>query len=244
MMRYLSSYSLACLFLLGLLSCSKESEDLSSGDSFVAGLQLCELELIILEGPNGILSAEVDGAQAPISYLWSTGETSSSIEIVSGQEYSVEVSDALGCTESDFLLTDSCGLFSATVVESPTGTYTANVINGIAPYVYVWSNGENTQSITDSTISIVSLSITDATGCMIFYSESSSTTMNCLGFNVELEESPPGTINTLISGGEEPFAFFWNNGQSTSSISVTEGGMYGVVVLDESGCIINVHIQI
>ena len=51
-----------------------------------------------LDAAGTLLSAVVSGGPNPYLYQWSTGETTSSIAVVSGETYTVEVEDANGCT--------------------------------------------------------------------------------------------------------------------------------------------------
>lgn len=62
---------------------------------FTASIDPDSLHLCFGDGP-ATLNAIVNGGTAPYSYLWSTGETSSSISAIAGN-YWVEVSDSFAC---------------------------------------------------------------------------------------------------------------------------------------------------
>lgn len=213
-------------------------------ENVFSSLELCELDLDITQVLGATFTASVSGGVEPYIYEWSTGEITSSIDVTYGQEYALFVSGSEGCIADTIFTIDSCTLFSIDIIESPVGTFSASTNFGTAPFMYQWSNGETGSSMMDTLISTVYLTVTDAINCSQTDSLISSTSTDCVDFLVELEENPPGTINTLISGGTAPFAFFWNTGQGTSSITVTEDGMYGVIILDDAGCFLNLFIQI
>jgi len=241
-----SNHCIYGLFLLVIfmLSCSKERSQFNTGVNDISDIVLCEMKLEIEEDSMSVLNATVQGGTPPYIYEWSTGETTSSIEISSAEVYSVSVQDAIGCILIDSISIDPCAAFVLSIVENPMGTYTANASGGTAPYSYLWSTGEASISIMDTVAPMVSVSVIDAQNCVADASSITSTSSDCQDYLVELEENPPGTINTLISGGIPPYSFFWSNGESTSSIVADSEGSYGVIVLDETGCLMNVWITI
>ena len=46
----------------------------------------------------------------------------------------------------------------------------------------------------------------------------------------------PATITLSVSGGTPPYAYSWNTGNSTQSITITTAGTYTVTVTDANGC--------
>ena len=59
----------------------------------------------------------------------------------------------------------NCNMYAWLLGDSLAGTLTANVVGGVAPYTYQWSTGETTPMIYPTSISTISVTVTDASGC-------------------------------------------------------------------------------
>jgi gliding motility-associated-like protein len=105
---------------------------------------------------------------------------------------------------------------------------------------YLWSNGSTTQSINVSYAGNFSVNITDLNGCV----SPPSTILSTLLF-------PPPVTPVINAQGPVPFctgqnvtldatgglaSFQWSNGQSTSSILVSQAGQFSVWGIDANGC--------
>ncbi len=142
----------------------------------------CESEcepIIITVYPNPVCSIEgvlefCEGesttltASGGVSYEWSTGETTASIEVMSGGVYSVTVTNEYGCTSScevevivnpnpDPVIVINC---YTTVCEGTVATLTSTPATS-----YLWSNGETTQSIDVTEAGNYSVTVTNEYGC-------------------------------------------------------------------------------
>ena len=82
--------------------------------------------------------------------------------------YCVTVTDALGCTSSGCVFIDStsvpanCSVF---IYDSAGVALYAIPTLGTAPFIYLWSSGETTQSITPASPGIYCVTVTDNSGC-------------------------------------------------------------------------------
>ncbi len=111
------------------------------------------------------LSAYVMGGNAPFSYEWNNSATGSLLTGLCAGEYCVTVTDAEGFAASSCFTVyegintepgDTTGynniyLVLSYVFESPdacSATATATVFGGIAPYTYLWNNGQTTAAAT------------------------------------------------------------------------------------------------
>ncbi|UJH91352.1 DUF5689 domain-containing protein [Antarcticibacterium sp. 1MA-6-2] len=129
--------------------------------------------------------------------------------------------------------------------ETDTATATVNAEGGIAPYTYLWSNGQTTQTATSLGAGNYSVEVTDALGTTV---SSEVTVENANPILVEMIEdqvvylgfgSDCTTLSaTSISGGSGSYSYEWSTGETSESISVcpTESSAYTLTVTDANGC--------
>ncbi|MEZ5022413.1 MAG: hypothetical protein R2728_03975 [Chitinophagales bacterium] len=106
-------------------------------------------------GDVGTVTATTIGTVGPVSYLWSTGATTSTISGLSADTYSVTITDSLGCTStSSAVVADNCNtacfVFTSSTpatCEENNGTATVTGGNMLLGYNILWSNGDTTQTI-------------------------------------------------------------------------------------------------
>lgn len=102
--------SISFVYPVGIFTKSVQITDLETGidvtlDIGAIGksaitLSLTGIDNTDLLNPNGVVTASVSGGATPYSYLWDTGEESSSLTNLYGGIYSVTVTDANGCSKS------------------------------------------------------------------------------------------------------------------------------------------------
>jgi len=121
---------------------------------------------------DGAILPVISGANGSLSYLWSTGESSSSIQQLGSGSYSLTVTDSLGCTANSSaiisapgILIDSSFIIQETVAGAADGVIETYMSGGTAPYIYLWSNGASTSMIQQLTAGIYTVTVTDANGC-------------------------------------------------------------------------------
>jgi hypothetical protein len=110
------------------------------------------------------------------SILWSNGSTNQTINNLAGGTYSVIVTDNSICNQrltasltltAPAALTDTFSQTNVTCYGRNDGTATANVVGGVLPYSYFWSNNQNTARIQNLQPNFYSVTITDAQGCLL-----------------------------------------------------------------------------
>ena len=113
------------------------------------------------------------GNNAPYSYFWSNGQSSTLINNLSAADYILQVVDINNCTE-DFQvsltepseITINYTAFNATCQENDDGSIISNVSGGLLPYNYLWSTGDITPNLENINKGQFSFSVTDANNCV------------------------------------------------------------------------------
>ncbi len=102
---------------------------------------------------------------------------------------------------------------------------------GEAPYSFIWSTGESTQTIPlDGWGTNYCVTVTDATGCV-----ATGCLFNQNACNSYIYTSPNAGL-TAVGSGVSPFTYLWNNGSTDESIIPNAAGVYCVTMTDVLGC--------
>ncbi len=199
-------------------------------------------------GSNGSSTAMPAGGTAPFTYLWSNGQTTQTASGLSAGQYTVTVTDAHLCvTTSTTTITEPLFLtigFNNTHVSCSGGSNGSSAglpSGGTAPYTYLWSNGQTTQTATGLSAGTYTLTVTDANFCVAVaittITQPAVLNVSLVPVHVSCFNGNNGSIAANVSGGTPPYAYAWSNSQSTSSVSGLIAGTYTVTVTDFNGCI-------
>jgi len=180
-------------------------------------------------------------ASAGLSYVWSTGAISQSINVAEAGSYSVTVTNASGCsaTSAATAVTINAGPAATITPSGPTtfcqgGSVTLTAPAGLS---YVWSTGAISQSIDVTQAGSYSVTVTNASGC----SATSAATAVTINANPTATITPSGPT-TFCEGGSVTLtapagmSYLWSNGATSQSLNVTQAGSYSVTVTNASGC--------
>lgn len=194
---------------------------------------------------NGQVDVEVIGGTAPYTYLWHDGQTTKDLFSVTGGPYALTVTDASGCTTTlngelgqpdaiavtETLMNGACG---------EKGAIDIFVSGGTAPYSYLWNTGETTEDLTNLSSGTYSITVTDANDCegnlTVNISNSGDISVDLMSTSPTCASESNGSITANVTGGQNPLAYQWSNGATTSSIENVTSGTYAVMVTDATGC--------
>jgi hypothetical protein len=125
--------------------------------------------------PDGWLNVDVTGGTPPYTYAWNTtpAQTADSITGLVSGTYSLTVTDAASCTAtfSYFVSQNSSnyGYYAYTSATpancSNNGTATVSVYGGTAPFSFLWSTSDTSQTLTGLSIGTYSVTVMGADGC-------------------------------------------------------------------------------
>jgi hypothetical protein len=119
------------------------------------------------------------------------------------------------------------------------GAITLNVKGGTLPYIYVWSNGANTDSINKLSVGTYIVTVSDAIGETML---DSFTITSPLALTVAIQlhhNTIQDTLNFIVQGGIPAYNYNWSNGNLTSQNPVVAFGNYCVTVADANGCTVS-----
>lgn len=202
-------------------------------------------------GSTGAINTTTSGGTLPYTYIWNTGATSPNLSNLTAGTYTLTVTDAQGCTQiSSNTISQPPARLNASVSSTidvscfggNTGSINLNVVGGVSPFTYAWSNGATTPNLTGLGNGSYTVTVTDANGCTALVSPinisqpaaalSASTTktnVNCFG-------AVTGSINLSPSGGTAPYTYVWSNGSTNQNLSALAAGNYNVTITDSKNC--------
>ncbi|MDX2002124.1 MAG: Ig-like domain-containing protein [Chitinophagales bacterium] len=121
-----------------------------------------------------------------------------------------------------------------------TGSIDLTVVNGNAPFTYLWSNGATTEDLTNVPAGTYSVTVTDAFGVSLV---DSATVNQPLSLTASANATPVlcaggsnGAIDITVAGGTAPFTYTWSNGATSEDVNSLVEGLYSVNVIDANGC--------
>lgn len=180
------------------------------------------------------------------TYEWNTGEHTQSISISESGLYSVHVTDDWGYDYIDtvhVVLPSFSYIPSQTICDGQSVEWDCGLSGD---YTYLWSTGEETQSITISKAGKYAVKVIDNQG----YSLSSDTvTISVDDFSTAARLGADTTLCQgneigLISRDDEVVDYLWNTGGKSKSLVIQESGTYSVTVTNKRGCVATDEIEI
>ncbi|HKR03520.1 MAG TPA: T9SS type A sorting domain-containing protein [Bacteroidia bacterium] len=198
---------------------------------------------------NGIAYASSASPYGPFSYLWSTSpvQTTDTATALCAGFYSVTVTDTMGCFSTGLIIISdpvlTLSVTSTDVTCNGTGCDgTAMAFaTGPAPFTYVWSTTDSTDTITNLCPGTYSVIATDSNGCSLIGSVFISQIVPPL---TNLSYTAPlcyGDCNGIVNAnatGNGTLIYSWTNGGTDSTITNACFGWNGVTVTDTAGCFV------
>ena len=216
--------------------------------------------------PNGVITATTNNELIDTQYFLyenSLGYITSAASIndiyvfnnLDVGTYYVTVYDGGGCTAKS----ETCIIKQSTPLDfgfyivndtgcepTPAGKIFVTGVTGYGPYIYQWSTGALTTSITGLTQGTYQLTVTDSTGCQVTKLATVQIAPQIQVVNY-IPVSPScsgnnGQITIVISGGTAPYNYVASNGQNlvtfenTFTLTGLSSGNYTINVTDAGLC--------
>lgn len=205
-------------------------------------------------GTDGVASVVIVTANNPVRFDWNRDGVLTSNPILSSQPAGtklVEVIDALGCRRFNWIVIEQPDSIAIEVDTTDilcfgfdNGQISTMVVGGVGNYSYQWSNGSNTDTVSDLPPGNFMVTVTDGN--------------QCTKTAAALVEEPPaiglvigdfsdvvcfgeetGTIQVIPTGGIPPYEFSAGdtNFQSSPELINLGAGDYLITLRDANGCV-------
>ena len=238
------------------------SFDLISPDQLVNNLQSSDYNSYGVSCPNsndGFIISDTYGGIPPYTFNWSNNlPTNQNVyELYSGY-YSVSITDLNNCDISNTIyLSEPPPIISQDQIsnykgynischDSTDGWIEVNLIGGVQPYDFNWSNGNTSLSNLNLSAGVYYLEVVDENDCYYFESYNliqpneiitSIVSLNDFnGFDISCNGLNDGEIQLNVTGGNPDYTINWNTGQQTQLLQNIYFGEYIVSVSDMNGC--------
>jgi hypothetical protein len=178
-------------------------------------------------------------ASGGVSYLWSTGATSTYINVTQTGTYIVTATDSRGCT-AEATKTVIAHPLPTIIISGDTNICTGGssflVANASGATSFVWSNSQTTPfiNVSPTLTTNYTVIVTNINGC------SNSATVK-----VNVRPYPTPSIignssfcdgDTLLLTAQGGTNYLWNNSSNNQSINISNAGTYTVTVTSQYGC--------
>lgn len=200
---------------------------------------------------DGTVTLTLNTGTAPINYAWSNSASSQNLTNLGGGTYTVNVSDALGCTATATATVAAAApinfsppsITHVSCFGDNTGSIniTANGGSGISGYL--WSNSFAGNSPNQLTAGTYTVTASDIKGCTaetsITVNEPPQLSVIMNSTNISCFGATNGTGTVTATGGTTPYSYAWSNSATTNSISNLGAGSYNFTVTDANLCIVS-----
>ena len=186
-----------------------------------------------------------------LTFNWSNGGNTITINDVAAGVISVTVTDTQGCmgsTANEILASESIEVETDFTLPLCAGDATAtasviNVINGSGDVTFLWdaaANNQTTAIATDLTAGTYSVTATDGSDCIseatITIEDPESIAVSFETVDNDCNGDNEGTATAVATGGTGSLAYLWENGETSTEITDLHSDWFTVTVLDQNNC--------
>ncbi len=200
-------------------------------------------------GADGSATVIPGGGDGSYTYLWSNGATTANITGLTAGTYDVTVYDGNLCEAYSSVTISE---YPVVTVSIPTsidvtcngdcdGSATALGNGGDGTYIYDWSNGQTTASISGLCAGTYSVTVYDGNSCSaetsVTINENPTVTASISAFNdATINGVCDGDATVLAGGGDGTYTYLWSDAQTNATATGLCAGSYTVTVYDGNGC--------
>jgi len=200
---------------------------------------------------TGSINVTIVGGETPYDYLWSNGETTSSISNLSAGTYDLIITDDNNCKYEESIIVNEPDLLEATYIAThvacfgeSNGEIDITVTGGTLSYNYDWSNLTIDEDLLNILAGAYTVTVTDANNCSTSVSatinEPSDIIYSLSTIDLLCEGEDEGQISIAsISGGTPAYEYSidgFTYQLSTDAFNNLSAGNYTVDIRDQNGC--------
>ena len=200
---------------------------------------------------DGSVTLQINGGTSPYRASWSHGAEGISVQNLAAGAYNVTVYDLNNCDQIAQVIvesnSDDCAGFTDVFFQSENircanendGAIILLPQGGQAPYNYQWSNGANTQGLSNLFAGSYTVTVIDANQCIHIRS---ITIDEPAALNVAINADLSGECGDVANltaigiGGAPPYIYSWNIGSINSAVFNLGSGEYIVTITDANFC--------
>ena len=196
---------------------------------------------------NGKAEISISGGSGDYLIEWFNGDIGSLADSLSAGIHAVYVKDnSSGCIDSSLFNVSKTDMLTVSIekndllcYEDETGSAIAHILGGYPPYFIEWSTESNNTIISNLSVGIYSLTVSDTADCTISQSveitqpESIEANFNIINSICSHEN---GAVFGDVSGGTLPYTYHWNIDSITANITNLLAGSYTLSVEDKNHC--------
>jgi hypothetical protein len=171
------------------------------------------------------------------SYLWSDNSTGQTLATSMPGQYSVTVTDAASCTDSDTINIFNNPLPTVSLGPDQTVCPGTPVVLDAGPGFsgYLWWNNSTGQTLTANFPGAYRVTVTDANGCI------GRDTVVVSNHTVQAPNLGPNQIvcpgiTAIFDAGPGYSSYLWSNASTGQTLTTSTPGNYSVTVTDGNGC--------
>lgn len=200
---------------------------------------------------DGEATVVITGGTGPFDILWSTNDTTATIDSLCAGPYSVTVTDGNACTQTVNVIILEPPVLTSSITNSTeilcsstcNATATVTALGGVPNYTYLWNTTppQITQTATGLCAGVYEVTVTDTINC------TTTATVTIVDTNALVASVPlfnnvscfgdcDGNATAVASGGLPPYSYAWSNNASVPTITGLCAGTYTVTVTDNAGC--------
>lgn len=217
------------------------------------------------DSSNGSLSIVTNGGTSPFSYNWSNGSTATGLttelnNLFGGQYTLITIDNNLCSDTTTYTLIEPNQVNSTTITDTLSciglcdGQAIVTPADGIAPYTYLWSNGDTDSTATGLCYGTNTVTITDVNGCIATNTVTIANPDTLKLSNITIDSACyqicDGELSVTIEGGISPYEIEWSlGGNIFDTINTTTEdtlcpGNYQIKFTDANLCVDSVIIPL
>jgi hypothetical protein len=197
-------------------------------------------------GSNGEATVTITGGTLPYSNIvWNNSQTGAIATNLSAGTYTVTVTDAEGCVDTDTveisepteIVVSLVNMVEPDCYGGNNGQATVDATGGIPPYSYSWLTGHSGPTALGLEAGSHMVVTTDNNGCVLNFSatvtQPAEIVANANITHVSCYGGDNGIIQVTATGGTNFYTYTWAGGHNGINLSA---GQYTVTITDSDGC--------